>query len=70
MKIIKKKISFWNSELPLTSKRANYILSRPEESKSLVKAVRASRSSSKVDNKDIIIKFSSQEIAREVATMK
>lgn len=69
MKTLKKKTSFWNSELPLTSKRANYILSRPQESKNLVKAVRASRSSNK-NHKNIIIKFSSQYVARRVIQMK
>lgn len=68
MKIVKKKTTFWSSELPLTSKRANYILSRPRESKSLAKAVRASRSNK--DSKGCIIKFSSQKIAKEIIEMK
>ena len=64
MKTIKKKITFWNSLLPLTSKRANYILSRPNESKRLVEAVRKSKANMDFDVTKI--NFSSQEVAREV----
>jgi hypothetical protein len=42
-KISKRSVTFLNSDSPLTSKRVKVILSNPEDTKSLVEAVRASR---------------------------
>lgn len=68
MKISKRKVSFWNSELPLTSKRARFVISNPKEAESLIKAVRASRLDDP-NTEDIIIEFSSQKIAKKVLEM-
>ena len=62
MKTQRRNYSFWTSELPLTSKRANYILSRPKESKRLIQAIRESR----ITNKRVVINFSSQDIAKRI----
>ena len=69
MKISKRKLSFWNSELPLTSKRARFLISKPSEAQGLINAVRASRLPG-ANVKDTIIKFTSQKVAREVVKMK
>lgn len=43
MKTSKRTVSFWNSELPLTSKRVRAILSAPIEAKKMMVAIRDSR---------------------------
>ena len=43
----KRKLSFWKSDSPLTSKRVSIILSNPEDSEKLAKAVRSLRHNGK-----------------------
>lgn len=42
----KRKLSFWRSDMPLTSKRVSIILSDPKTSDKLAKAVRLTRQDS------------------------
>jgi hypothetical protein len=69
MKSIYRKTSFWNNELPLTSKRAHYILSRPGEAKVLANAIRAARNPGSKPE-DRIIKFITKDIASKIINMK
>lgn len=55
---------FWNSETPLTSKRARLILSDPAQAEILINAVRKRRSDAKFNSKSGKIKFSKDIITK------
>ncbi len=68
MNVSKRKLSFLKSDLPLTSKRARYIFSKPEESKNLLDAVRANRNLAKGQQPQTI-HFASEKVAKNLVNM-